>query len=262
MDGASSVEENCCEIVPGRLETRSEKKRPAMACFAPNLVPIMSRAHSLRSLSRRFSVSERKFETFEELSQALQNLAGDPLQADGGNIVHYRGNTRAKLMIIGEGPGEREDIERTPFVGRSGKLLDSILRAVDIDPENDVYITNTVKRRPPNNRDPTTEEIKYYFPFLEEEVRLVDPKLIVLAGKVALVSVLPDIDGRITKVHGTWHERWGRPVMPVYHPSYLLRNPIWKENSPKAQMWQDMSLVRRRLDEANETNETIESVDD
>mmetsp|Transcript_11037 Transcript_11037/g.33851 ORF Transcript_11037/g.33851 Transcript_11037/m.33851 type:complete len:231 (-) Transcript_11037:978-1670(-) len=224
-----------------------------MEAFVPGLPREMNRARNLRALSRRLSAEPRKFDSFEELAQTLQNLTGDPLEADGGNIVHYRGNVKAKLMIVGEGPGEKEDMAKLPFVGRSGKLLDSILRAVSIDPETEVYITNTVKRRPRNNRDPTPEEVRYYFPFLEEEVRLVDPKLIVLAGKIALVNILPDIDKRITKVHGTWHERWGRPVMPVYHPSYLLRNAKWKENSPRAQMWHDMSLVSRRLDKFRET---------
>uniref|UniRef100_A0A7S3EK79 Uracil-DNA glycosylase-like domain-containing protein n=1 Tax=Rhodosorus marinus TaxID=101924 RepID=A0A7S3EK79_9RHOD len=96
-----------------------------------------------------------RYSTFAELAEAIQNIRDDPLASDGGRIVHYRGNPRAKLMVVGEGPGEQEDIEGKPFVGRSGKLLDKILRSVELDPEEDVYVTNTVKRRPKDNRDPT-----------------------------------------------------------------------------------------------------------
>mmetsp|Transcript_42913 Transcript_42913/g.167739 ORF Transcript_42913/g.167739 Transcript_42913/m.167739 type:complete len:159 (+) Transcript_42913:2849-3325(+) len=152
-------------------------------------------------------------------------------------------------MVVGEGPGEQEDIEGKPFVGRSGKLLDKILRSVELDPEEDVYVTNTVKRRPKDNRDPTRDEIEWYLPYLSEEVRLVDPHVIVCSGKVAMTTVLPDVDSRISKVRGQWFDRWGRLVMPVFHPSYLLRNPKWEDGSPKAWTWKDFCKIKRKLNE-------------
>uniref|UniRef100_A0A7S3A2Z9 Type-4 uracil-DNA glycosylase n=1 Tax=Rhodosorus marinus TaxID=101924 RepID=A0A7S3A2Z9_9RHOD len=190
-----------------------------------------------------------RYSTFAELAEAIQNIRDDPLASDGGRIVHYRGNPRAKLMVVGEGPGEQEDIEGKPFVGRSGKLLDKILRSVELDPEEDVYVTNTVKRRPKDNRDPTRDEIEWYLPYLSEEVRLVDPHVIVCSGKVAMTTVLPDVDSRISKVRGQWFDRWGRLVMPVFHPSYLLRNPKWEDGSPKAWTWKDFCKIKRKLNE-------------
>ena len=192
--------------------------------------------------------SERRFSSHEELVRALENLSGDPLESAGGNICIYRGNPEAELMIIGEGPGAEEDRQRKPFVGRSGQLLDQILRAVGFDPETDVYITNTVKRRPPHNRNPKPEELDYYAPYLFEEIRLVAPKIIMLTGKYALQVILNEKQG-ITKVRGKWYERDSRWIMPVFHPAYLLRNPEKRPGSPKALMWDDIRAVRAKYDE-------------
>ncbi|KAJ8903521.1 hypothetical protein NDN08_004627 [Rhodosorus marinus] len=196
-----------------------------------------------------------RYSTFAELAEAIQSIRDDPLASDGGKIVHYRGNPRAKLMVVGEGPGEQEDIEGKPFVGRSGKLLDRILRSVELDPEEDVYVTNTVKRRPKDNRDPTRDEIEWYLPYLSEEVRLVDPHVIVCSGKVAMTTVLPEVDSRISRVRGQWFNRWDRLVMPVFHPSYLLRNPRWEDGSPKAWTWKDFCKIKRKLNELEGSSE-------
>lgn len=120
------------------------------------------------------------------------------------------------IKIIGEGPGEQEDLERKPFVGRSGQLLDRILASVDLDPETDVYITNTVKRRPKENRDPTPAEVRWYLPFVEDEVAIVDPWIILLVGRIAAGGVLQDSKIRITKVDmesSDWHYNvsWSSP---------------------------------------------------
>jgi DNA polymerase len=187
------------------------------------------------------------FATHAELVEALLALSGDPLESFGGNMCIFRGNPQARLMIIGEGPGSEEDRLRKPFVGPSGQLLDKILQAVQFDPQKDVYITNVVKRRPPANRDPLPAEIAYYAPFLLEEIRLIDPRLIMLTGRHAMMTILNEKRG-ITKVRGTWYERDGRWMMPIFHPAYLLRNPERTPGSPKALMWDDIRAVRAKYD--------------
>lgn len=199
-------------------------------------------------MSNQLSPTGPRFSSHEELVAALENLKGDPLEAAGTNICIYRGNPQAKVMIVGEGPGAQEDRLRKPFVGRSGQLLDKILRAVNFDPESDIYVTNTVKRRPPGNRNPTSEEIDYYAPYLYEEIRLIDPKIIILTGKYAMMTILGEKRG-ITKVRGQWYRRDGRWIMPVFHPAYLLRHPQKTPGSPKALMWQDIQAIRAKYEE-------------
>ncbi|RIL08598.1 uracil-DNA glycosylase, partial [bacterium] len=174
-----------------------------------------------------------RFPSFEALVAAMQAWTDDPLAAARTNVVIFRGNPAARLMLIGEAPGAEEDIQRKPFVGPSGQLLDQILRSVDLDPATDVIVTNAVFRRPPNNRVPTPEEIAWYRPFLLEIIRLVDPAIILLVGAVALRSVLDEKRG-ITQVRGGWMDWNGRHVMAIFHPAYLLRNPSREPGSPKA----------------------------
>jgi DNA polymerase len=199
-----------------------------------------------------FEERPQGFATLDELVAAMMKLEDDPLFPAGTNMVIYRGNPRAKLMIIGEAPGTEEDRQGKPFVGRSGQLLDQILQSVQLDPEQDVFITNAVFRLPPGDdgkplRKPTTDEILYYKPYLLEIIRLVDPLIMLLTGNVATESLL-DKTG-ITKLRGQWFEWQGRWAMPIFHPAYLLRNPSREPGSPKAQMWQDIREARRKYDE-------------
>ena len=199
-----------------------------------------------------FEERPQGFATLDELVAAMMKLEDDPLFPAGTNMVIYRGNPRAKLMIIGEAPGTEEDRQGKPFVGRSGQLLDQILQSVQLDPEQDVFITNAVFRLPPGDdgkplRKPTTDEILYYKPYLLEIIRLVDPLIMLLTGNVATESLL-DKTG-ITKLRGQWFEWQGRWAMPIFHPAYLLRNPSREPGSPKAHMWQDMKEARRKYDE-------------
>ncbi|MCC7018546.1 MAG: uracil-DNA glycosylase [Ardenticatenales bacterium] len=189
----------------------------------------------------------QRFGSFAELEAALLNLTGDPLEAEGGRIVIYRGNPAARLMIVGEAPGAEEDRLGQPFVGKSGKLLDAILQSVGFDPAADIFVTNSAFRRPHDNRKPTTEEIEWYRPWLMEIIRVIDPVIILLTGAVALQSVLDERRG-ITKVRGDWFALDGRKVMPIFHPAYLLRNPSSAEGSPKRLMWGDVQEVRRVFD--------------
>jgi DNA polymerase len=199
-----------------------------------------------------FSSNSKRFETLEDVINALKRMKNDPLAKAGTNVVISRGNPNAKLLIIGEAPGPEENIKGKPFVGRAGQMLDKVLQSADFDPEKDVYITNSVFRMPPGEegkafRKPTTEEIDYYRPYVFEIIRLVDPRVILLTGNVASQSVLQKTG--ITSLRGKWTEMDGRWIMPIFHPSYLLRNPVRAPGSPKALMWEDIREVRKKYDE-------------
>jgi DNA polymerase len=199
-----------------------------------------------------FEERPQGFATLDELVATMMKLEDDPLFPAGTNMVIYRGNPKARLMIIGEAPGTEEDRQGKPFVGRSGQLLDQILQSVHLDPEHDVFITNAVFRLPPGDdgkplRKPTTDEIVYYKPYLLEIIRLVDPLVMLLTGNVATESLLEKTG--ITKLRGQWFPWQGRWAMPIFHPAYLLRNPSREPGSPKALMWQDIREARRKYDE-------------
>lgn len=164
------------------------------------------------------------------------------------HAVVGRGNLKAPIMVIGEAPGQNEDETGLPFVGRAGQLLEKILASVKLDIEKDVYICNVIKCRPPQNRVPTNEEIEACKPYLLEQIRLVAPKIILLTGATAVKGLLGDKRG-ITKIRGTWVEWQERLCMPIFHPSYLLRNPSREVGSPKWLMWQDIRAVRAKYDE-------------
>lgn len=169
------------------------------------------------------------------------------------HAVVGRGNLQATIMVVGEAPGQNEDETGLPFVGRAGQLLEKILVSVNFNTEEDVYICNINKCRPPDNRVPTSEEIAACKPYLLEQIRLVDPKIILLTGATALKSLTGD-KRAITKVRGQWIEWEGRLCMPIFHPSYLLRNPSREPGSPKWLMWQDIQAVRAKFDEIRGAN--------
>ncbi len=164
------------------------------------------------------------------------------------HAVVGRGNPKAILMVVGEGPGENEDLTGIPFVGKAGQLLDKILTSVQLDPQKDVYVSNIVKCRPPGNRKPTGEEMKACIGYLKEQIRLVDPKMLLLAGGTAVEGLIGDKRG-ITKLRGQWLQWEGRWVMPYLHPAFLLRNPSREVGSPKWLAWQDIQQVRAKFDE-------------
>lgn len=171
------------------------------------------------------------------------------LQFSRTHAAFSDGNPRAPLMLIGEGPGQQEDEQGVPFVGRAGQLLTKILASVGIDRKKDIYICNTVKCRPPNNRKPEPWEMEACFPYLLGQIYHVRPRLILLCGATAVQDILKNKTG-ITKLRGKWFDTpfYGARAMPIFHPSYLLRNSVWKEGSPKWLTYQDMLEVRRQLD--------------
>ena len=186
------------------------------------------------------------------LAQACADCRRCPLASGRQQVVVSRGNPAARLMVIGEGPGAQEDAQGLPFVGRAGQLLDQMLASVGLDSNRDAYICNVVKCRPPDNRKPTPEEMAACRPWLQEQIALVDPPLIVLAGATAMEGVL-GVKGGITRLRGQWRQGEGealvgRWLMPIFHPSYLLRNASREPGSPKWHTWQDLQELRRRLD--------------
>jgi uracil-DNA glycosylase len=161
------------------------------------------------------------------------------------NLVFGEGDPDADLMIVGEAPGEDEDLSGRPFVGRAGQLLDRILASVELD-RADIYITNMVKFRPPGNRAPKPDEISASLPVLRDQILLVRPQIIATLGNTPSQWFLGTKEG-ITRTRGRWHEWQGLRVFPLYHPAYLLRNPSRERGSPKWDTWQDMLTLKAAL---------------
>lgn len=168
------------------------------------------------------------------------------------NIVFSDGIPNSKLMLIGEAPGYWEDQKGLPFVGKAGQLLDKIFECVGLSRQKDVYICNTIKCRPPENRNPLPDEKSACREFLDAQIKILNPKIILLCGGVAVQSILGDIGG-ITKVRGRWFngENYGlkdTKLMPIFHPAYLLRNDSREKGSPKWLMWQDIKEIKKEFD--------------
>ncbi|MEO6860093.1 MAG: uracil-DNA glycosylase [Microcoleus sp.] len=188
------------------------------------------------------------YQNMEQIGEHCNRCHRCELGNSRTHAVIGRGNPQASILIVGEAPGQNEDETGLPFVGRSGKLLDKILESVELSAETDVFIANVIKCRPPNNRPPTAKEIEACKPYLLEQIRILDPKIILLTGATALKGLLSD-KRPISKIRGQWIEWEGRLCMPIFHPSYLLRNPSREPETPKWFMWQDMQAVKAKLDE-------------
>jgi len=193
-----------------------------------------------------FAATGDRDQALVELALACDGCRRCGLGAGRLQVVVSRGNPEARLMVIGEGPGAQEDEQGQPFVGRSGQLLDRMLESVGIDSNRDAYVCNIVKCRPPENRKPTALEMAACRPWLEQQIQLVDPAVILLAGATAVEGLL-GIKGGITKLRGQWRQWEGRWLMPIFHPSYLLRNASKERGSPKWLTWHDLQDVQRRL---------------
>ena len=178
--------------------------------------------------------------SLEELQRSLQNCEKCGLCNGRTNLVFGAGNPDADLMFIGEGPGESEDLQGLPFVGRAGELLTRMIAAMGFDRNQDVYIANIVKCRPPGNRNPEEAEAMACLPYLERQIELIRPKVIVLLGAVPLLYLL-NMRG-ITKLHGQWFEYKGIKTLPTFHPAFLLRNA-----NMKADAWKDLQVVMREF---------------
>lgn len=188
------------------------------------------------------------YEQLEIIKNKCENCNKCKLSQSRTNIVFSSGKPNNKLVLVGEAPGYWEDKKGEPFVGRAGQLLDKIFECVGLSRKNDVYICNTIKCRPPENRDPLPDEKAACREYLDAQLEVLKPKIILICGRVALNTFLPD-KGGITKVRGQWFEgKNGVRMMPVFHPSYLLRNDSREKGSPKWLMWQDIKEVKRVYD--------------
>ena len=180
-------------------------------------------------------------DTWESLLAECCECTACELHKTRTNCVFGTGSTSAKILFVGEAPGDNEDKTGTPFVGRAGKLLDQFLFAVDIN-RDDVYIANILKCRPPQNRDPLPAEEDACIDFLRRQVRLLRPKVIVCLGRISAQRLIKP-DFKITKEHGVWFEKNGFLITAVYHPALLLRDPRRKE-----EMLEDMKKIKEKID--------------
>ncbi len=217
-------------------ETPAVKKKaevPPSEPFIASSAPAPSSVHPL-TLS---SVT-----TLEELRQLCATAEELKTDLPGTNLVFGVGNPNADLMLVGEAPGENEDQQGEPFVGKAGQLLTDILKAIKFRRE-DVYIANILKHRPPNNRDPLPEERERSLPYLMKQIDIVNPKLILCVGKVAGSTLLGlDLKTQLADMRGHFHPlKENHEVMVTFHPAALLRNPKWKKD-----VWADVQLLRKR----------------
>ena len=186
--------------------------------------------------------------SLNNLSREISEIRGCKLKDNASKQVFSDGNSKSKIMIIGEGPGANEDKEGLPFVGRAGQLLDKMLDAINLNRSN-VYITNVVNYRPPENRKPTDQEVKRYLPFLKKHISIIRPKIILLLGSTAMNAILENSDV-ISKMRGKWHEviieKSKIFTIVSFHPAYLLRQPDQKKFS-----WEDLKKIKDKIKNLN-----------
>tara|TARA_Y200000002_G_scaffold354574_1_gene334929 strand:- start:971 stop:1672 length:702 start_codon:yes stop_codon:yes gene_type:complete len=190
-----------------------------------------------------FQISDNKADKLERLKKSISNIKNCELKDNANNIVFSDGNPKAKIMIIGEGPGSNEDQEGIPFVGRAGALLDKMLFSIDLNRKN-VYITNVVNYRPPENRRPTEKEIAKYLPYLKKHIEIINPKILILLGSTALNTLVGN-DVVISKARGQWIEKqFGEcktSIIVTFHPAFLMRQPAQKKMA-----WIDLKMIREK----------------
>lgn len=197
----------------------------------PSAVPAAASARASGSTER---------ESLDQIRADLGDCQRCGLARQRHHLVFGCGDPAAALVLVGEGPGREEDLKGDPFVGEAGRLLDNILLAMGLQ-RSQVYICNVIKCRPPQNRNPQAEEIAACEPFLRRQLAAIRPQLIVALGKFAAQTLLRS-QTPISQLRGHWQEYDGVPLMPTYHPAYLLRNPAGKR-----EVWQDMKQVLQRL---------------
>jgi len=187
---------------------------------------------------------KRKNNSYDLISfnDEIKNCLKCDLGKTRKKFVFGVGDFNASLLLVGEAPGEQEDLRGEPFVGRAGKLLDKMLSAINRSRENDVFICNVLKCRPPDNRDPSKEEISKCEPYLVNQIDLIQPKLIVALGRVAGKTLL-GVDKSLKDMRNTIHSYHGTNLIVTYHPAALLRNSNWKPDA-----WNDFKWIRTLID--------------
>ena len=179
-------------------------------------------------------------DSWEQLRRDCAACHNCPLGETRTHLVFGVGKENAEVLFVGEGPGEQEDLQGLPFVGPAGKLLDDMLEMIDLD-RTKVYIANIVKCRPPRNRDPLYQEQDRCMDYLERQIALVDPAIIVCLGRIAAMNLIRD-NFRITREHGMWYQIRGRSCTAIYHPSALLRDP-----SKRPETFEDLRGIRQQI---------------
>ncbi len=236
--------EAICEAPINRYEIPDKPPKPAAEAAAKGEAtgPVPVQKVDASGIAR---ADAAKAGSLEALAEAIAAFDHCDLKRGARNTVFSDGNPAARVMIVGEAPGRDEDMQGKPFVGRAGQLLDRMLDAIgmgraDPDALQSVYITNILPWRPPQNRDPTPEEIGMMLPFVARHVQLADPDVLVLMGNISCLALL----GRkgITRLRGTWTEALGKPALPMFHPAYLLRNSHAKRDA-----WHDLLMLQHRL---------------
>ena len=205
---------------------------------------ILSNKSINRYEKKQVFVKKEKAQELNNLRDIISKIKNCKLKENASNLVFSDGNPNSKIMIIGEGPGANEDKEGLPFVGRAGQLLDKMLNAINLSRDN-VYITNVVNYRPPENRKPTEQEVVRYLPFLKSHISIINPKIILLLGSTAMNALLNNTDV-ISKMRGKWYEIEVNNLkinsIVSFHPAYLLRQPDQKKFS-----WIDLKMIREKL---------------
>ena len=188
-----------------------------------------------------FEISVDKAGNLERLKKSILNIKNCSLKNNATNMVFSDGNPKSKIMLLGEAPGSNEDQEGIPFVGRAGNLLDKMLASIDLDRKN-VYISNIINFRPPENRRPTEEEMIRYLPFVKKHIEIISPKILILLGSTAMNALIGN-DVVISKVRGQWIEKeFGKcktSVIVTFHPAFLMRQPTQKKLA-----WVDLKMIR------------------
>ena len=186
-------------------------------------------------------ISADKTVSLERLRKSINEIKNCSLKNNATNMVFSDGNPKSKIMLLGEAPGFNEDQESLPFVGRAGALLDKMLASINLDRKN-VYISNIINYRPPENRRPTDEEIKRYLPFVEKHIEIINPKILVLLGSTAMNALIGS-EVVISKVRGNWIEKkFGKcktSIIVTFHPAFLMRQPAQKKMA-----WIDLKMIR------------------
>ena len=189
-----------------------------------------------------------KNEMLAKLKQEINSIKDCKLKENASRIVFSDGNIESSIMIVGEGPGQKEDQMGKPFVGDAGTLLNKMLKAINIERKK-IYITNVVNYRPPNNRKPETSEINRYSKYLKSHIEIIDPKILILMGSTAMEALLGS-DKKISKERGKWKEiiikKKTYKTIVTFHPAYLLRKPDQKKFS-----WEDLKIIRKEIDQQN-----------
>ena len=184
----------------------------------------------------------------QNLKFKIENIQDCDLKNNASKIVFADGNINSAIMIVGEGPGQKEDELGKPFVGDAGNLLNKMLKAIKIEREK-IYITNVVNYRPPNNRKPEKTEINRYSDFLKEHISIINPRILILMGSTAMEALFGS-NSKISKERGQWKEiiikQKSYKTIITFHPAYLLRQPDQKKFS-----WQDLKIIRKKIDELN-----------